>query len=268
MSANTILASEFDITRLVVSKHQKDKAGGGSVRVLYRYNDDEEPSRLIVQTPRMRAPFGLNSNEKFAKENDLLKWTLQLSFDGEDRNKKIQKFKQFLETFDEHFIKLGIENSEEWINDDEPDLKSVKKAYKGTLKKFKIKKDKPDVVYPDNFNVSVSWDYEKDRPQSNIEFFDEQGEPTEWTNISPGCEMVVLFSINAIWCKPGIGSYGPSVKIVQAQIFKPKKIKGFNIKYDADEDSDQESDGLQAVDAEQDPEENGEESEYEEEEED
>lgn len=237
MSGSTILASEFNVENVVLSKFQPNKdSGTGTVRVGYRYSEDSEPERLVVQSARMRAPFGLSSNEKFAKEGDNLKWTLQVSFDGEEKNKKIQKFRKFIEDFDNHITSVGLQHADEWINDDDPDEKTIKKAYKSALKKFKPKKGGSDSVYSDTFKISIPWDPSTDEPRSNIEFFDEQGNTTSWTDITPGCEVVALFAINGIWCSPGISSFGPSVKLVQLQVFKPKKIKGFNIKYDKESD--------------------------------
>lgn len=243
MSANTLLASEFSTENLVVSKFQPNKdSGTGSVQVRYNYGESDENGRLIVQSARMRVPFGINNNEKYAKDGDNLKWTMNMSFDGEEKNRKIQKFRKFLESFDGHFMKMGLENAEEWINDDEADEKSIKKSYKGALKKFKPKKDKPDVVYADTFKVSIPWDYDKDEPRGNIEFYDENGNETSWTDVTPGCEVVALFGINGVWCSPGLSSYGPSIKLIQLQVFKPKKIKGFNIKYDKDSDDESSED--------------------------
>lgn len=248
MSGNTILASEFNVENVVLSKFQPNKdSGTGTVRVGYRYNKDSEPDRLVVQSARMRAPFGLSSNEKFAKEGDNLKWTLQMSFDGEEKNKKIQKFRKFVEDFDSHITSVGLEHAEEWINDDDPDEKTIKKAYKSALKKFKPKKGSPDSIYSDTFKISIPWDNDKDEPRSNIEFFDEQGNTASWTDITPGCEVVALFAINGVWCSPGISSFGPSVKLVQLQVFKPKKIKGFNIKYEKEsDDSDEDEEAVQS----------------------
>lgn len=242
MSANTLLASEFDADNLVISKMQQNDSGMGTVRVRYQYTPGEEPERLVVQTARMRCPFGISNNEKYSKEGDNLKWSIQISFDGEEKSRKIQKFRGFLEAFDDFFVKKGMENADEWINDDDPDEKSIKKAYKGALKRFKPKKDKPGVVYSDTFRVNIPWNYEVNSPRSNVEFFDEAGNETSWTEVTPGCEVIALFAINGIWCSPGISSYGPSIKLVQIQVFKPKKIKGFNIKFDKDSDDESSDD--------------------------
>jgi len=53
---------------------------------------------------------------------------------------------------------------------------------------------------------------------------------------------VALFEINGLWCSTGLGTFGPSVKLVQLQVFKPKRVKGFQIKYEAENDDSEEED--------------------------
>ena len=242
MTANILFPRDFDTSKIVVSKYQKQKdSASGNVRIKYAFEDSESTDRLIIQSARMRIPFGITNNEKYSKEGDQLKWDIRCSFDGEEKNKKIQKFRECIDKFDDFIIAEAIKNSEEWLNDDDADEKSIKKSYKSALKKFKPKKEKPEQVYSDTFKINIPWDYEKNAPSSSVEFYDDNGNETDWTNVTPGCEIIALFSISGIWCSPGINSFGVSTKLVQLQIFKPKKIKGFNIKYDVDCDSEKES---------------------------
>lgn len=237
--ANTLLSKEIDTEKIVfIDVPSKEGSAMKNVRIKYMHDEESEPDRFIVQTAKMKAPFGITNNQKFIKGDDRLKWDLQLSFQGEDRNKKIQRFKEAIEMIDNRIIEEGTKNSEEWIGDDEPDEKSMKKAYKSSLKRFKPKKDRPDDKYSDTFKISISWDYEKDRPRSNIEFYDENGNELDWEQVTPGCDVVALFEINGVWCSTGLGTFGPSVKLVQLQVFKPKRVKGFQIKYEAENDFD------------------------------
>lgn len=243
MSANILFPREFSTENLSLSKiNKKPESAMGTIRVKYNYDESSEPEKLIIQTARVKVPFGITSNEKYAKENEALKWSIQLSFDNEDKNKKIARFKQCIQEFDDYIIQQGLENSEEWLNDDDPDIKSIKKAYKSGLKKFKPKKEKPDAKFPDTFKISIPWDDEANAPRNNVEFYDESGNELEWTQVTPGCEVIALFGINGIWCFPGINSFGPSIKLIQLQVFKPKKIKGFNIKVEADSDDEESED--------------------------
>lgn len=239
MSANILFPRDFNSDNVVFSKmiKQKDSASGN---VRMRYNYGTEPERLVIQTARMRVPFGITNNEKYNDKNAPLKWDVRISFDGEDKNKKIQRFRECLDSLDKEIQKEALKNAKEWLNDDDPDEKSIRKSYKSCLKKFKPKADKPDSVYADTFKINIPWDYELNKPASYVEFYDEDGKETDYTSVTNGCEVVALFSINGVWCSPGINSFGTTAKLVQLQVFKPKKIKGFTIKYDKDSDEEDE----------------------------
>lgn len=241
--ATTLLSKEVKTENIFfIDVPSKEGSAMKNVRVKYQHDPESEPDRFIVQSAKMRSPFGITNNQKWIKGDDKVKWDIQLSFQGEERNKKIQRFREAVEAIDERILKEGTDNAEEWIGDDEPDEKSMKKAYKSALKRFKPKKDRPDDKYADNFKISISWDHEKDQPRSNIEFYDENGAEVSWETVTPGCEVVALFEINGIWCSTGLGTFGPSVKLVQLQVFKPKRVKGFQIKYEADNDDSDEED--------------------------
>lgn len=244
--ATTLLSKEIESDKIIfIDVPSKEGSAMKNIRIKYNHDSESEPDRFIIQSARMKAPFGITNNQKFIKGDDRLKWDLQLSFQGEERNKKIQRFREALDLIDNRIIKEGTENSEEWIGDDEPDEKSMKKAYKSSLKRFKPKKDRPDDKYSDTFKISISWDYENDKPRNNIEFYDENGTEITWEQVTPGCEVVALFEINGVWCSTGLGTFGPSVKLVQLQVFKPKRVKGFQIKYEAEnEESDDEEESI------------------------
>jgi len=242
--ATTLLSKEVNVDNIVfIDVPSKEGSAMKNVRVKYQHDTDAEPDRFIIQSARMRSPFGITNNQKWIKGDDKVKWDIQLSFQGEERNKKIQRFRETIEAIDERILKEGTKNSDEWIGDDEPDERSMRKAYKSSLKKFKPKKDRPSDKYADNFKISISWDHEKDQPRSNIEFYDETGAEISWDSVTPGCDVVALFEINGVWCSTGLGTFGPSVKLVQLQVFKPKRVKGFQIKYEnANNDSEDEED--------------------------
>lgn len=242
--AQVLLAKEVKAENIVfIDQAQKSDSAMKTIKMKYIHKLDEDPDRFIIQSAKMKIPFGIGNNEKFLKDGDKPKWDISLSFQGEERNKSIQKFREAIESIDKRIIQEGRNNAANWINDDEPDDKSMKKAYKSALKKFKPKTKSSD-TFPDNFRINVAWDDEKNQPRSGIEFFDENGAELSWEAIVPGCEAIALFEFNGLWCSTGLGTFGPSVKLIQLQIFRPKKVKGFQIKPDSancDSEEDSES---------------------------
>lgn len=265
--ATTLLSKEIKTENIVfIDQPQKSDSAMKNIRMKYIHSSESEPDRFIIQSAKMKVPFGINNNEKWIKnEQDKVKWDLSLSFQGEERSKSIQRFREAIELVDDCIMKEGTSNAAEWINDDEPDEKSMKKAYKSALKKFKFNPKKHDdgTNYPDTFKIGISWDHNEDRPRNGIEFFDENGKEVSWDYVTPGCDVVALFEYNGLWCSTGLGTFGPSVKLVQLQVFKPKKVKGFQIKCEQGEDSD-EDESIEGTKSVGDDEEE-EESEYEEE---
>ena len=248
---------------------------GEVFRIKYQFDtdgDDCEPEKMLIQSTKMKALFGISNNKKFCKNpEDKVKWDIQLSFQGEERSKKIQRFRSTIEDIDTRNKKEFMDNADTWIplpdeEDDDGnflevlhDMKSVRKSYRSALKRFKPKKDKPDEKFPDNFKISIPWDTkprtdedEEDpefigNPRKEIEFYDEHGKEISWKDVPRGCEVVAMFEINGLWCSTGFGTVSPSVKLVQLQVFKPKKLKGFQIKYEAEddeEDSEDDEDGI------------------------
>jgi len=233
--ATTLLPKELDTKKITFSDVFQSKDGKmSSVRMNYIHDSENEPEKLIIQSAKMKAPFGLSNGEKFGTPN---KWDIQLSFQGEERSKRIQRFRHCIEYIDECILDKAFSCSEDWM-DDEYSSEMLKMFYKSPIKKSK-KKDKK---YADTFKVTVPWNADAGEVRNDVLFYDEKGEEMSWKEVTPGCEVVALFEINGLWCSPGIKQFGPSVKLQQLQVFKPKRIRGFQIKCDLSDDEDDEDD--------------------------
>ena len=281
-SLPVLLTKEINAENMVfIDVPPKDGANPSrSVRIKYQHSSEGEPERMLIQSAKMKLPFGISNNKKFCTGKDgvvdwsKVKWDLQLSFQGEERSKRIQRFRAAMEEIDKKIKDVVLPNADEWIplpdeEDDDGnfksvshDAKTVRRSYKSALKRFKPKKNKPDDIFPDTFKISISWDMkpvsEEDKhnpefsgnPKKGIEFYDEQGTEMHWSQIPSGCEVVALYEINGMWCSTSFGSVSPSVKLVQLQVFKPKRLKGFQIKYEAEEDEDDQDEDEDSIDEE------------------
>jgi hypothetical protein len=251
--ATTLISKEIDTDKIVFIDTPPKDNSARAIRIKYSYESNTEPERFIIQSAKMKAPFGISNNKIFLKKpSDTLKWDLQLSFQGEENSKPIQRFREAIERIDNRIKKECLKNGDTWIplDDDEEEgpqkhnEKTIRKAYSSALKKFKPKKDKPNDVYSDTFKINIPWDTENNKPRSNVQFFDENQNEILWTDIVPGSDVIALFDINGLWCsRLGGGTISPSVKLIQLQFFRPKTIRGPCIRYEADdEEEDVESD--------------------------
>ena len=240
MTTNTVLYKNFDPSRVIFSNKINDLNEGGTVtscKVTYDHPGSGE-GRFIMQSAKMRAPFGVGSGEKFNQPD---KWSIQLSFKAND--KKISKFYSVMEALDECVIKEGIKRYKDIagqsFDDDDDDTyrkKVIKKGYKS-----KIKKAKEGTDYPDTFQISIPWDKSNGKPKDYVKFYDCNNEETTWDAAKlPGIEVVCLFEISNIWTSTiGTGSFGMTIRLFQMKICStPTKISGLQIVADDESDDD------------------------------
>lgn len=215
MSSNVLLPSEIDLSTITFHKKPSKK----SICVIIVKHCGEP---LYIELPKMRLPFGLTSNAKFVSGDDKLKYDLRFSLDIE--NEKVCKLKKILENLNDLFIQKCMENSEDWINDAEPTLKSINKSYGNPIKINKNKK------YSDTLKINVP--YYNGNISNSVEIYTSEGEETGIENIVPGCSAKSIVDLSTIWCSSGLGRFGITPKLVQLQIFDDtiKKIKGFSIR--------------------------------------
>lgn len=253
-----LVSKEIDVEKIVFIDVPPKDGKPRNVRIRYQHEPDVDPERFLIQTAKMRMPFGIGNNKKFTKDDgDKLKWDIQLSFQGEDRSKRIKRFRTAIEEIDNRIKEEILKNGDVWLPlpDEEDDdgkfisqthnTKTVRKCYKSALKRFKPKPNKPEEIYPDNFKISIPWKYaskedNEGAPSEHIQFYDEAGRNIDWKSVQGGCEAIAVFEINGLFCSTGFGTISPSVKLVQLQIFRPKKLKGFQIKYEAEDDEEEE----------------------------
>jgi hypothetical protein len=246
---NVLLSKEFKAEKLSFGEYQQNKdSATGSVKMGYKSNKSSEPDRLVIQSPRMRVPFGISNNEKYA-DGKKLKWSIQISFDNEQSDVRIASFRKCVTDLDNAVIQKGLENSAVWLKNPKHTAETIRMSYASALK---TGKDNASSKYPDAVKISIPWDtsineetgVERDQPASWVEFFDENGNEVTWEYVVPQCEVKAVFGVSGVWCSPGIRMFGTSLKLIQMQVFKPKKIKGFSIKSD-EIDTDEEEENIE-----------------------
>jgi|694.fasta_scaffold00964_25 hypothetical protein len=234
MDNQTLLSSELDPNKICFSEAKSQKIGGNikSSRVSYFYgNNTDESNRLIIQTARMKIPFGINNDEKFG---DGSKWDVRLSFQGEERSKKIMRFRECIEKINEAVKTKCAENSKDWFG------KEYKRDILEEFFKSTIKTSKKE-GYSDMFRVSIPFNKENTAPNGNIEFFNDKEEPISWHDVTPGSEVICLIEINSVWIAPGTKQFGIIVKLLQMQVFPSKQLRGYQMRSDTDANGDEDN---------------------------
>jgi len=253
VKSKTVLSKSFDSNRIVFASKTTAMNDGGTVtscKVSYDYPDCGE-GRLIMQSAKMKAPFGATSGMRFSQPD---KWSIQLSFRGEDKKSSIARFRKAVEALDQRLIEEGLSREKDiagqTFDDDDDDnyrQKTIKKSYKSKLKFAKEGTD-----YPDTFQISIPWDKNNNRPRDYVKFYDSNNEEITWESLletndkeghpvkAAGTEVVCLFEVSNVWTSTiGSGTFGPSIKLVQMKICSsPNKVSGFQIVQEDEEDDD------------------------------
>jgi hypothetical protein len=233
--AKVVLSKNFNPENVIFSNKISAMNEGGTVtscKVSYNFLDGEsdnlEEGRFFMQSAKMKVPFGATSGVRFGNPD---KWSVQLSFRGEDKKSTISRFRKVIGQLDQRIIDEGISREYEiagqTFDDDDNEAfrqKTIKKGYFSKLKKGKVGTD-----YPDTFQVSIPWDKEKQKPRDYVKFYNSDNEEVTWDSLSSGkdkegntvkfqgAEVVCLFEVSNIWTSTN-GSFGPTIRLSQMKI--------------------------------------------------
>jgi len=100
--------------------------GGKTVNVSY------ETRGLIIETPSLNVPYGVNVFDKTPGAPP--KYSVDLSLRGADENESVRAFQEFVEAFDERMIDAGVENAGKWFKMANPNREVIKAFYTPLLK--------------------------------------------------------------------------------------------------------------------------------------
>ena len=159
-STNQVIqANHFSIENVSFKEPRKNAIGGQSI--LLNYMNDKKSGPLIMQTPKMRIPFGPDISES---DTGVKKFSINTSLAANDStNTNLIKFTEVIRRLDEHTKKFASDNSEEWFGKKQkPDV--LEEFYKSAEKKSKMDK------YPSTLKLKlpVKMNGDKSIPQFDL----------------------------------------------------------------------------------------------------
>ena len=107
MSNNQTIKGKNLNSELVTVSDKPNNMDSGAKYVYVGYNN----KNLVVQTPEMDIPFGLNVYDK----GDYPKYSVDLSFKGMENNKSMMAFYNNMNDMDARLISEGMKNSMSWF---------------------------------------------------------------------------------------------------------------------------------------------------------
>jgi hypothetical protein len=102
---------QIDVSKVSITKPTKNKRGGSMLQAYINSSGTRE-GRLVFQTPRMNAPWGIKEWEKQGQDSD---FSLGIPF-RDTADPEIQAFRAKLKELDNRILEIAVDNSADWFN--------------------------------------------------------------------------------------------------------------------------------------------------------
>jgi len=230
--SSIVQPSAFSVSKVSVSQPKVLDSGGKLAYV--NYGDSRS---LLIQTPSLPSPFGMNVFDK----NGPPKYSLDLALRGYQEAGKVKAFYDALSSLDEYMIDLGVKNSKLWFKADMK--REVIQAFYTPIVKFGRDKEGNQTPYPPNVKLQLRKNregafetefYGEDaRSNPKAKPLDLEENPLE-TFLVKKVEVTALMQCTGVWFAGG--KYGLSWKAVQVRLDSvPAGLRGYGFVNDEEE---------------------------------
>jgi hypothetical protein len=224
--AGVLLTNEFDESKINFGEPKKNTMGGSNVLISYNNGNGNTP--LVIQTPRLRAPFG--SNCQVPEGGGPNKYSVNLSVSDGDNS--VGKFFNIIKNIEKAVKDTGVKNSELWFG------KKKSSDVVDELMRSIVKYPK-DTKY--NPTIKFKLPYNDKGPQFNLEDENKQS-INVWVEgnmdlscIEPGCEMTAIIQCTGVYFI-GKTQFGIGFKILKARVYSSNQLKNLTIVDDEEEE--------------------------------
>lgn len=240
MSSPVTLSSDFKLENVSFKEPKKNAVGGTSVLLNYFNDVTKKSGPLILQTPKVRIPFGGVTD---VSDTGVKKYSVNASLaHGDNPNANLKVFTEIIRVLDQKTKEFGFENSEEWFGKKqkaeviEEFYKSAEKKAKNTEKYANTLKLKLPVKRGDDTKPPVpQFDiYNDSKEIVNIV----QNGDIDLSCLEKGSEIVAIIQCTGVWFV-GKTQFGLGWKVVQLKTYKNQKIIGYSIVDDDPEEEEE-----------------------------
>jgi hypothetical protein len=205
---NITLCKEFNIKNITYSDVRMSDNGGKMVYLSYK----KEP--LILQTPPMKAPFGLSKWDNDGK-NAAPKFTLDLSFGGMDNTPNIQMFYDVCESLDKRLVEDGFNHQATWFKGKKYGSTEIVEALYTPV--IKYAKDKETGERTDKYAPTIKVTVPFRDGNFDCLVFDEHRNPIDLKDVeTKGGRVTALLRLSGIWFAGG--KFGISWRVLQMKL--------------------------------------------------
>ena len=229
MSHTILLPNEFNETSIKFLSPRQNKLGGQSV--LINYDNDQTNGAFILQTSRIRIPFGVDQSKP--QNGEAVKYHISVSLaNDETQNPALRQFTDNIRSIDDKAKKFAAEEST-WFG---------KKLSEELVQEFYKSAEKfpKDSKWPSNLKVKLPFVNGVpqfavyDENKNPVKVVDEDGN-VDLSSIPRGSEAVCLIQSTGVWFV-GKTQFGVGYKLLQAKIYKSNKLSGYSIVDSEDEE--------------------------------
>ena len=205
MSSNIVSPTSFDVSEVTFRAPKVLDSGGKIVSV------DYSGRQLMVQTPSMVLPYGLNVYDKAGPTT----YSADVSFRGMEENPRLKSFYDMLVAFDERLITAGVENSVAWFKMPNASREVIKAFYTPSIKVSLDREGKPK-PYPPTLKAKLP----KKNGAFETQFYDTEKRP--YTDVTveellvKGAKGTFLLKCTGLWFAGS--KFGASWKAVQVRM--------------------------------------------------
>lgn len=234
MSSIVQRANQLSINNVVFSKLKKQGKGGYVSFVNCKNSSSGKTQRLIVQFPKMFAPFGATCFTKDVSADQLLKYNLLLSLD--ENLKEVTDLKNFLLELDELVCEQALSNKE-WKEQLSNKVKSkiMAEAFYSPVVK------KSTTSYPDNTVLKVPIDWKEKQPALQLYGKNKDKLDVTFDNIEQllpkFSELKCLVQISHVWFVSK--KFGVTLKLLQSIVHPKETLSDFALVDSEDEDKEE-----------------------------
>ena len=191
----------FDPACLQYDAPRKNSNGGSSVS-FKAILPNNKVTKLYLQTPEMKLPFGVSN---FQRDNGSSNLSMQLQFEPTDED-----LKTLLRSLDESHVRAAQKNVATWFAKS-IDARTIEALYRDT-----IVPSKDPEKYEPTFRAKIN---------AKTQFYDADQKPCTVESITPGARVVCLLECNTIWFVNR--SFAPSFTVVQCKVCDPIEQPNF-----------------------------------------
>ena len=234
MSHSIVLSNEFEESSVKFLPPKQNKHG--SQHVFINYANNETTGAFILQTCRVRIPFGVDQSKP--QNGEPVKYHLSISLaNDETQNPQLRQFTENIRTVDNKAKACAMGEST-WFG------KKLSEELCGEFYKS-AEKFPRDPKWPSTLKVKLPFVngvpqfavYDDNKKAVNI--VDEDGN-VDFSSIPRGCEAVCLIQPTGVWFV-GKTQFGVGYKLLQAKIYKSDKLSGYSIVDSEDEEEEGEA---------------------------